>query len=242
VTGTIPLPKGRLFLLPVGLSCADVQHWLPEGSRKTACGLRHFVVETEKTARARLAELGHPGPLRALHLCPLPPNPSVAVLDALLKPALDGEDIGLISDAGCPAVADPGAFLVARAHHHDIPVCPQVGPSSILLALMGSGLEGQRFAFHGYLPVDEKAGVARIRQLEAFSARENSTQICIETPYRNARLWARLLATLKPETRLAIGVDLTGPEQWIASRSVGDWQKRALPPLEKRPALFLFLA
>lgn len=237
-----PSGFGRLFLLPVGLAPVDVARWLPEASRKQACGLRHFVVENEKAARARLAELGHPGPLRALSLAPLPEQPLPALLDALLKPAFYGEDIGLISDAGCPAIADPGAFLVARAHHHGIRVCPQTGPSSIVLALMGSGLEGQRFAFHGYLPVDEKACYARLRTLEAFSAKENSTQICIETPYRNTRLWARFLACLKPQTRLAVGIDLTGPDETLLCKTVLAWGEGAAPVLEKRPAIFLFLA
>ena len=155
---------------------------------------------------------------------------------------LAGRDAGLMSEAGCPAVADPGALLVRRAHEAGIRVVPMVGPSSLLLALMASGLNGQSFAFHGYLPVDEEARKKRIKELEAESARLSRTQLFIETPYRNDRMFEALRSTCGPETRLCIARDLTVESEWITTRRIAEWKKAAAPDLAKRPTVFLLLA
>lgn len=235
-------PTGTLFLLPVGLSSAPWQTVLPNHVQHTAGTIRHYVVETAKTARAQLKHLEFPEALRDISLQELPPNAKPAELDALLEPALHGHDVGLISDAGCPAVADPGALLVARAHHHCIKVAPLVGPSSILLALMGSGLNGQSFTFHGYLPVADAERAKALRALEDDSRRHKRTQIFIETPYRNGRMLESVLATCQAMTRLCIARDLTSDDEWVYTQTVSAWRRSSTPELARRPALFLLLA
>lgn len=235
-------PRGALFLVPVSLGDTTCEHILPRDVMEIARRIRHFVVENAKTARAELKRLDHPGPLREIDIQTLPEKDDAASLDALLAPAFEGRDIGLMSEAGCPAVADPGARLVARAHARGVPVRPLVGPSSILLALMGSGLNGQSFAFNGYLPVSEPERDSRIRQLEDESRRQQRTQIFIETPYRNDRLFDALLATCRPATRLCVARELTTENEWVGSASIADWRKGPKPELARRPALFLILA
>jgi len=235
-------PRGSLVLIPVGLGPAPWQQFLPEHVQRTAAGLTHFVVENAKTARAQLKRLDFPGALRDTKISELPPQPSRAVLDALLAPALAGYDIGLMSEAGCPAVADPGAHLVARAHALGLRVVPLVGPSSILLALMASGLNGQSFAFHGYLPVDDAARDGRLRALEDESRATQRTQIFIETPYRNTRMFDALLRVCRPETRLCVARELTTADEWIRSQTIAQWRQAPPPELARRPALFLILA
>lgn len=233
---------GTLYLIPVSLGETTWAQFLPTAVQNLTSGVRHFVVENAKTARAELKRLEHPGPIRDLSITELPEKPRTAQLDALLAPALHGEDVGLMSEAGCPAVADPGALLVARAHERNIPVRPLVGPSSILLALMASGLNGQCFAFEGYLPVSDAERDAKIRRLEEGSRRERRTQIFIETPYRNERLFEALLATCRPTTRICIASDLTTSDEWIRTRTAQAWQQEPTPPLNRRPTLFLLLA
>ncbi|MDD3354101.1 SAM-dependent methyltransferase [Zoogloea sp.] len=233
---------GTLYLIPVSLGPAPTQLTTPADVAGRARSLNYFVVENAKTARAELKRLEHPTPLRDLDIRELPDKPRQSDLDTLLAPLLAGQDCGLMSEAGCPAVADPGALLVRRAHEKGIPVAPLVGPSSLLLALMGSGLNGQSFAFHGYLPVDEETRNKRIRELEAESARCSRTQLFIETPYRNERMFEALRTTCRPDTRLCIARDLTTAEEWIHTRSVADWKKSTPPELAKRPAVFLILA
>ena len=240
-----PAARGTLYLIPVALG--ETTPWsafLPTQAQAIAAGLRRFVVETARAARAHLKQLDYPHPLRETDIRELPVDGpgAAAALDALLAPALAGEDIGLMSDAGCPAVADPGARLVARAHALDIRVVPLVGPSSILLGLMGSGLNGQSFAFHGYLPVAEGERDAALHTLENESRRLGRTQIFIETPYRNERMLDALLKLLKPDTRLCIACDLNTAAETLLTRSVRDWRKTERPALAKRPALFLLLA
>ncbi|WP_407280191.1 SAM-dependent methyltransferase [Aromatoleum evansii] len=234
--------RGALFLVPVSLGDTTCAHILPHEVQAIARRLRHFVVENAKTARSELKRLDHPGPLRDIDIQVLPEKDSSAALDALLAPALQGQDIGLMSEAGCPAVADPGARLVARAHALGVEVRPLVGPSSILLALMASGLNGQSFAFNGYLPVADAERDGRIRQIEDESRRLQRTQIFIETPYRNERLFEALLANCRPTTRLCVARELTTDNEWVASASIADWRKRPRPELAKRPTLFLILA
>ncbi len=236
------MSTGSLYLIPVSLGPAGTGLTTPADVAARACSLTYFVVENAKTARAELKRLDHPAPLRDLDIRELPEKPGAADLDALLTPLLAGQDAGLMSEAGCPAVADPGALLVRRAHEKGIKVVPLVGPSSLLLGLMASGLNGQSFAFHGYLPVDEEARKRRIRELEAESARHSRTQLFIETPYRNDRMFEALRNTCSPETRLCIARDLTTADEWIATRRITDWKKTAAPDLSKRPTVFLLLA
>ena len=235
--------RGSLYLVPVALGeHTPWAHFLPAQAQAITAGLRHFVVETARAARAHLKQLDYPHPLRETDIRELPAEAADAALDALLAPALAGADLGLLSDAGCPAVADPGARLVARAHALGIRVVPLVGPSSILLGLMGSGLNGQSFAFHGYLPVAEGERDAALRTLEDESRRLGRTQIFIETPYRNERMFEALLRTLKPETRLCVACELNTAGELLLTRLVREWKKAARPALARRPALFLLLA
>ncbi len=237
--------RGTLYLVPVALGeGAPWQSFLPAQAQAIAAGLRHFVVETARAARAHLKQLDYPHPLRDTDIRELPEDgpAAVAALDALLAPALRGTDIGLMSDAGCPAVADPGARLVARAHALGIRVAPLVGPSSILLGLMGSGLNGQSFAFHGYLPVGEAERDVALRALEDESRRLGRTQIFIETPYRNERMLEALLKLLKPDSRLCVACELNTANEMLLTRSVRDWRRAERPALARRPALFLLLA
>jgi 16S rRNA (cytidine1402-2'-O)-methyltransferase len=229
-----------LFLIPAPLGEADTP-WLPEPERARVVHITHFVVEAEKTARKHLKALGVATPIRELSMAELNEHTPPKDVAALLAPLKAGHDVGLISEAGCPAVADPGAQLVALAHEAGIPVVPLIGPSSILLALMASGANGQRFAFHGYLPVDGAERVKAIKTLEKQSREADQTQVFIETPYRNNALLATLRETLMPATRLAVACDLTLPNQVIVSRRVADWPKQA-PDLHKRPTIFLLYA
>lgn len=233
---------GTLYLIPVALGESVWPAYLPRSSRDVATGLRHFVVENAKSARAELKRLEHPLPLRELAIEQLPEKPTAADIDKLLAPLVAGHDLGLMSEAGCPGVADPGALLVRRAHELGCSVRPLVGPSSLLLALMASGLEGQRFAFHGYLPAREPERGRRIGELEAESRKLAQTQLFIETPYRNAALFDALLAGCRPQTLLCVASDLTLPTESIATRRVADWRKAQRPDLDKRPTVFLLLA
>lgn len=233
---------GTLWLLPVALGDTAWQRCLPPETRETACGIGRFVVENAKTARAELKRIGHPRPVRELAIDPIPAAPTAGDIERLLAPALAGEDIGVMSEAGCPGVADPGALLVRRAHELGIPVRPLVGPSSLLLALMASGLDGQRFAFHGYLPVREPERSRRIAALESESARARQTQLFIEAPYRNRALFDAILAAGRPATRLCLATDLTLDSERIATRRIDAWRSSAVPDIDKRPTVFLLLA
>ncbi|MCS3806287.1 16S rRNA (cytidine1402-2'-O)-methyltransferase [Chromobacterium alkanivorans] len=232
--------SGTLFLIPAPLGDESIA-WLPEAERAKVLHLTRFVVEAEKTARKHLKALGVNAPIRELAMSTLNEHTLAADVASLLQPLLDGHDLGLISEAGCPAVADPGAQLVALAHERGLRVEPLIGPSSILLALMASGANGQCFAFHGYLPVDAADKAKTVKELEQRSRQRNETQVFIETPYRNNALLQQLRDTLSPATRLAVACDLTLPSQTIVSRRVKDWPKDA-PDLHKRPAIFIIHA
>ncbi|WP_337883538.1 SAM-dependent methyltransferase [Chromobacterium haemolyticum] len=232
--------SGTLFLIPAPLGDESIA-WLPEAERAKVLHLTRFVVEAEKTARKHLKALGVSAPIRELAMSTLNEHTPAADVAALLQPLLDGHDLGLISEAGCPAVADPGAQLVALAHERGLRVEPLIGPSSILLALMASGANGQCFAFHGYLPVDAADKAKIVKELELRSRQRNETQVFIETPYRNNALLQQLRDTLSPATRLAVACDLTLPSQTIVSHRVKDWPKDA-PDLHKRPAIFIIHA
>jgi 16S rRNA (cytidine1402-2'-O)-methyltransferase len=231
-----------LFLIPVPLADDSApEAVLPAEVLARIRTIRDFVVENARTARRFLAACGHPGPIAALGLAVLDEHTKEADIAALLAPLREGRPLGLMSEAGAPAVADPGARLVAAAHDEGLRVVPLTGPSSILLALMASGLEGQRFRFAGYLPVAGPDRVAAIRDLESRSAAAQETQVFIETPYRNDALLADLLKTCREDTRLTVAVDLTGSGEEVRTRSIGQWRRSPSAP-GRRPAIFLILA
>jgi len=234
--------SGTLWLLPVALGDTPWENYLPAATREAACRLTYFVAENAKTARAELKRTRHPVPLRELAIEQLPATPTVSDIEHLLAPLRAGHDMGLMSEAGCPAVADPGALLVRRAHELGIIVKPLIGPSSLLLALMASGLDGQRFTFHGYLPTREPARSSRIVELEKESVRLQQTQIFIETPYRNNALLTALLLACRAKTRLCLATDLTLSSEKITTRRIADWKASSPPDLDKRPTVFLLLA
>ena len=238
--------KGTLFLIPNTLGSHDTRDAvLPAHVQEIAANCSHFVVENAKVARQFLKAIQLVMPLQEIMMRELNINTPESDVAALLKPLLDGADVGLISDAGCPAVADPGARLVAAAHKAGVKVRPLVGPSSILLAMMASGLNGQKFAFQGYLPVDAHARMAAIKKLELESRAAQQTQLFIETPYRNMQMLEALAQHLHPETQLCVAVDLTLDTESIQTMMVADWRnalRQKSVDLHKRPALFLFLA
>ncbi|WP_374682074.1 SAM-dependent methyltransferase [Accumulibacter sp.] len=233
---------GRLYLIPVPLGPTAVAAVLPQSVLARAQGLRHFVAENAKSGRAFLKLLPSDLPVQQISIQELNEHTPASELTALLAPLLNGNDVGLISEAGCPAVADPGAALVALAQQEGIQVVPMVGPSSILLALMGSGLSGQSFVFHGYLPSTPGEREKRLRELEKESRRGQQTQIFIETPYRNQQLLESVLKTCARETRVCIATDLTLESEQITTRRVGAWQRQSLPKINRRPTVFLLQA
>lgn len=256
-------PPGRLLLVPntldLGAAAVDIQELLPLGVLRQAAALAHWVVEDARSARAFLkrvaAVLPLAVPLQAIEMRELPrprkgaaPTGAAALQaehGALLAPALAGHDLGLLSEAGLPAVADPGSLLVQAAHAAGVPVQPLAGASSLLLALAASGLNGQSFAFVGYLPQEAAARAARIRELEAHSRRQQQAQLAIETPYRNAVLLQALLAALQPQTRLSVSSGLTGPAAFTRSGTVAQWRQwLAGGPLlsDREPAVFAWQA
>lgn len=228
-----------LYLIPTPLGAPDTPCLLPH-EQAQIIGLTDFVVEAEKTARAHLKHLGVTAPIRELNLQTLNEHTDVKTLPDLLKPLQEGRSMGIVSEAGCPAVADPGANLVALAHEHGFEVRPLIGPSSLLLALMASGANGQNFAFKGYLPSEKSERIHALKALEQRSRQHNETQLFIETPYRNDALLADAVETLSPATRLCTASDLTLPSQTIISRTVSGWRKSVpLPGLKKRPTIFV---
>jgi len=233
---------GRLFLLPAPLAEeTPPEAVVPLAVLERIRSLDHFVVENAKSARAWLRACAHPKPVRDLAIAELNEHTPAAAIGELLAPLLAGHDAGLLSEAGMPAVADPGAALVAAAHARAIAVVPCAGPSSIVLALAASGLEGQRFRFVGYLPADAAGRRDALAELERRSAKDRETQVFIETPYRNDAMLAEIVRTCRPGTRLAVAADLTSPREWIAMDTVAGWRKRAAA-VGKRPAIFLLLA
>ena len=233
---------GILYLIPCTLGDTPAGQVLPQHVIDIARKLRHFVVEQPKTARQFLAALKPEQPIQSLNFAALNEHTASEALAELLAPLLAGDDVGIISEAGCPGVADPGADLVNLAHRNGIRVVPLVGPSSILLALMASGLNGQRFAFHGYLPIEDTERNKAIAALETESAKRKQTQLFIETPYRNEKMFKALLAQCRPQTLLCVATDLTLPCESIRTRSIAEWKSQPMPQLNKRPSLFLLLA
>ena len=240
MTGTAPAATGTLYLIPTPID-EDAIGTLPPATLDVACRLRHFIAETPKHARQFLRKAGLTAPLQELSILTLDNNVPPDRVPELLAPLLAGHDTGLVSDAGCPGVADPGAALVRLAHDRGIRVVPLVGPSAILLALMASGMNGQQFEFCGYLPVEDAARANRLQQLERESRSSGVTRIFIETPYRNQRMLASILRHCDAKTMLSVATGLTGPGACIISQRVSAWRKAGVE-LPRVPAVFLLSA
>jgi 16S rRNA (cytidine1402-2'-O)-methyltransferase len=228
--------KGQLILIPVGLDM-EATHTIPAYVTEQVQPLNHFIVEQAKTARRYLRRIGYKGDFDAGQMYMMGKHGEERDIDEALRLCEQGTDIGLLSEAGMPCIADPGSKVVARAHRLGIRVVPLVGPSSILLALVASGFNGQSFAFHGYLPIDKKERIQRIRQLEA-SAGKGQTQIFMETPFRNMQMLRALIAGLNPATRLCVAADLSMESEEVISMPVSEWKAKDVD-FHKRPAIFL---
>ncbi|MEQ9187432.1 MAG: SAM-dependent methyltransferase [Cryomorphaceae bacterium] len=232
--------RGKLILIPSWLHEANSAAQFPGDTLKTTHGLTYFIVERAKTARHFLKRIAYPTPFDDTHMLELDKH-ALDDTDRLLQPCMEGHDTGLISEAGVPGVADPGGMLVDAAHRKGIQVVPLIGPSSILLALMASGMNGQRFTFHGYLDRDERILATQLKEMEQDSRKNNTTHMFIETPYRNDKLLSALLKHLAGSTRLCTAIDLTAPEQQIVNMSAEEW-KRSKKSIGKKPAVFLLFS
>lgn len=231
---------GKLFLIPNTLGDISPNKVMSLTIRDVIHSTHHFVFEKEKIGRAYIKSWCPNKSQDKLNVQTLNKHTTQQELIRILDPCMAGHDMALISDAGCPGVADPGADLVLLAHQYHIEVCPLVGPSSILLALMASGLNGQQFAFHGYLPIDKQECKKAIKKYERLSFQNNQTQIFIETPYRNMRCFELLIGELSPHTLLSVACDLNLPSEMIQTKAVSEWSKEKLD-LHKRPCIFLYL-
>lgn len=232
---------GTLYLIPVTLGGDKLSAVLPTQVLDITRQLDTFVVENEKSARQFLSLVKTTKPVRELTMLTLNEHTSEKEMPALLAPLIQGQDVGLISEAGCPGIADPGADLVKLAHQKGVKVIPMVGPSSILLALMASGMNGQHFTFLGYLPAEKSSRIQKIREIEKRSQQQAETQIFIETPYRNQHLLQDILDTCRNETRLGLACNISLENEFIQSRPIAEWKKLTLPDLHKQPTVFLLL-
>lgn len=231
--------KGKLYLFPATLGDSPIDRNLPSYHLQLLTQIRHYVVEDLRSARRFLKKACPQIVIDELAFYELNEHTRENEIFQILGPLQKGSDMALLSEAGLPCVADPGAALVEFAHEMKIRVVPLPGPSSIYLALMASGMNGQNFAFNGYLPIDKKERATRIRQLEAEAWQKNQTQAFIETPYRNSQLLESLLSQCRPDTKLCVAVNLTLPDEWICSQSIERWKKGNRPDLQKKPAVFL---
>jgi 16S rRNA (cytidine1402-2'-O)-methyltransferase len=232
--------KGKLFLIPTTIAENTNQVVIPQQVLLALKDIQFFLAENTRTARRYLSSLKIYPSIESLTFQVLDKETKETEIEALMAPVLNGNNIGVLSESGCPGIADPGSMAVRFAHQNGISVIPLVGPSSIVLALMASGLNGQSFAFHGYLPVDSKEAAKAIKEFERESSVRHQTQLFIETPYRNNQMLDHLLNSLKPTSILSIAVDLTGQNQFIQTKSVKEW-KLNKPSLPKEPAIFSFL-
>lgn len=235
------MDKGKLYLIPSPLGDNDPSEVIPSPVLESLAGFRTFVVEEVRTARRYLSRAGLKGKIGDLEFYELNEHTDNATIEGYLRLFDDGNNVALISEAGLPAVADPGAQLVALAHSHGIEVVPAVGPSSLMLALMASGLNGQSFAFCGYIPAKSDERRNRLRTLEKISGQLRQTQILIETPYRNDSLFADILSVCAPSTRVCVAANITMPDAFIRTMKVVQWKKEGLI-IGKRPCVFLILA
>ena len=233
--------KGNLFLIPSAISPNTVDAIVPPRVKYLLQEVRYFLAEDIRTARRYLGSLGIYEKIEDLSFEVLDKDTAEQELAAFFRPVFAGNHLGVISESGCPGIADPGALAVRFAHQNAVQVIPLVGPSAIFLALMASGLNGQRFAFHGYLPIQRKDAAKVIRDLERESKLKNQTQIFIETPYRNNSFFASLVQQLMPETHLCVALDVTGEKEFIRTDLVSNWRTQSVE-LPKNPAVFLFLA
>lgn len=233
--------KGKLFLIPTVIAEGTHEAVIPAVVKSELKNIRHFLAEDVRTARRYLSSLKIYDSIESLDFKVLNKDTKEASLTEMFAPLIEGKNLGVLSESGCPGVADPGALAVQYAHRNGVQVIPLAGPSSILLSLMASGLNGQKFAFHGYLPIDPKEAIQSIKDFEKESRSKNQTQIFIETPYRNNQVAANLVKALHPETLLCIAVDVTGQQESIHMFSVKDWKQKSIE-LPKLPAVFLFLA
>lgn len=229
---------GKLYLIPVTLGESNPFDVLPETVKRTIEFIDYYIVENEKTARRFIKSVLPEKVQSSLHLSTLNKHTEVSEHNQMIQPCMEGKNVGLMSEAGCPGVADPGAAIVKIAHEKGIQVVPLVGPSSILLAMMGSGMNGQSFAFNGYLPIDKGEKKAALKNFEQLSFSKNQSQLFIETPYRNNKLLEDVLQTLQPNTLLCIACDLTLPTEYIKTLRVADWKKTTID-LHNRPAIFI---
>jgi 16S rRNA (cytidine1402-2'-O)-methyltransferase len=232
------MPIGTLYLIPVPLADAAAAKSFTPYLVQTINSITEYIVENEKTARKFLKEAGLQTPQSQLIIHDYGKHARNADISTFFTGLMAGRDAGLMSEAGCPGVADPGADVVAEAHRRGIKVVPLVGPSSILLAIMASGFNGQSFTFHGYLPIDKADRSRRIKELEGFTERLKQTQLFIETPFRNNALLEEILKTCKPNTRLCIACNLTGEDELVKTQTIAAW-KMAPPDLHKKPTIFL---
>ncbi|SNC77414.1 16S rRNA (cytidine1402-2'-O)-methyltransferase [Hymenobacter gelipurpurascens] len=230
--------KGTLYLIPTILAEDTATQVLPPQIGSTCADLTYFLVENARTARRFIKSVAPQHVIESLRISVIDKDSTEAQIQAALEPVLNGQDAGVISEAGCPGIADPGAELARRAHQVGIRVVPLVGPSSLLLALMASGMNGQSFAFHGYLPIERSQRMAAIKTLEKQALTQHQTQLFIETPYRNMPLLEDLLTTLHPGTRLCIAASLTAENEYVRTDTVAGW-KGKLPEIHKQPAVFL---
>jgi len=230
---------GILYLIPVSIDQNSKESVLLEKHQKIVKDLDYFVVENAKTARFYLSALKLHKPIHQLNFEVLNKSTNEEEIKNFLIPLKKGFNVGLLSESGCPAVADPGAKMVALAHQNNIKVIPMTGPSSILLALMASGLNGQQFKFHGYLPSDKEERIKKIISIENESKKNNETEIFIETPYRNQHVFNDLIENLKEQTKLCIGLDITSQNELILTKHIRDWKKEIIHNLKNKPCIFL---
>ena len=229
---------GKLYLIPTTLGDVEPTDVLPITVKRAINFIDDYIVENEKTARKFIKSIDPEKVQSTLRLSSLNKHTLPAEYNAMIQPCMEGRNVGLMSEAGCPGVADPGAVIVKLAHEKGIQVVPLVGPSSIILAMMGSGMNGQQFAFNGYLPIDKSEKKAALKSLEKLSQDKNQSQIFIETPYRNNKLLEDILQALQPSTYLCIAADITLPTEYIKTQRVSEW-KKATVDLHNRPAIFI---
>ena len=233
--------SGTIYMIPCPISDQRaVWDVLPQANLDVMNSLDYFIVENVRSARRFLSKAGVERRIEELEFVELNEHTrSAQDVERMLKPVLEGRSAGVISEAGVPGVADPGADVVALAHRKGVRVVPLVGPSSILMAIMASGLNGQSFAFVGYLPVKEPERIKRLKELERRAKDENQAQLFIEAPYRNIKLFETMLKTLSPKLKLTVAVDITSPEEFIKTRTVEEWKRSGMPDMAKRPTIFL---
>ena len=229
---------GKLYLIPTTLGDTEPLNVLPLTVKRIIDQIDIYIVENEKTARRDIKKICPDKKQQSLKLFPLNKFTDIAELPSYLEPCKNGLNIGLLSEAGCPGVADPGADIVKIAHQNNIKVVPLVGPSSIIMAMMSSGMNGQSFAFNGYLPIDKQERKAELKRLERLSFEQNQSQLFIETPYRNNKFLEDLCATLNSNTEICVACDITLPSEYIKTMSANDWKKNNVD-LHKRPTLFI---